>query len=793
MKRYYRLPAALLLLSVAYLSPNFAQTPNNTLDSIVARLLSANIKLPALFVHIDKPVQAAGSMLWYKVYMYQQSSHLPYAGSSTVYVDLLTDDGHLIDRQLLESTDMRLEGAFTLPRELAGGRYWLKAYTADILLNNPSKVYTLPVYVSNTLKNDQYDKLEACYFSPAPVKEGIYLYVEGESLINGVDNLVAVQALDRSGRGRQLDALVKDNRDSVVARFHTDRTGLGKFSLAPVKGRKYRVMAGSEEIKLPDVPVYAFQLALVKEDITSLNFRVGLSDLLYTKSPSSFLVGISRGRVCFTAAGKGMYIATVPKERLPQGVATFYLFDEKQQLVSQRSIFIEKDDLTITIEPDKKQYMRRATVKLNVTVNDLSGNPQPALLSVAVTDNRAVSSKWAIPFTKALMVNETGNYSLLQQESMTDMNTLLLTQPFGVIPLPESKTAVNNEGIILSGQLLDEKKQPVSQQPISIFSEQEKSIVVYDTTDEKGHFQLKPLYYYDSTQFFLYVDAKNRDIKNWTVKFDESHLKGQPGTVICAPDSALSNNLMRFAANRADSFLTGKTKGWLQTITVKGRKGSGTINADPKRNSFSRTITREQLSKVNQSNTANIVKMIPGVIMVNNRLTIRGGTPALVGGVDQNTEPLLMVDGVQASTGSVVDYLNSILPENIDYIEVLTGPEAAQYGTRSANGVIIIKTGPPGPTLRKAAENLVSIYPKGYHLVPEFYQPDYSNDAIREASFNDNRSTIYWNGNLMTDEKGKLAIQFYSADPRTEYTVTLMGITSKGAIIYKQIVVSRND
>lgn len=83
-------------------------------------------------------------------------------------------------------------------------------------------------------------------------------------------------------------------------------------------------------------------------------------------------------------------------------------------------------------------------------------------------------------------------------------------------------------------------------------------------------------------------------------------------------------------------------------------------------------------------------------------------------------------------------------------------------------------------------------YPAGFHFAPEFYQPNYQIDAVREAQFSDNRSTIYWNGHLQTDENGKTQVQFFTADPRSTYLITLTGITSKGEIIYKQLTISRN-
>ena len=50
----------------------------------------------------------------------------------------------------------------------------------------------------------------------------------------------------------------------------------------------------------------------------------------------------------------------------------------------------------------------------------------------------------------------------------------------------------------------------------------------------------------------------------------------------------------------------------------------------------------------------------------------------------KSTEPLFVVDGV------IVNSIDDISPQTVKSIEVLKGPAASVYGTRGANGVILI-------------------------------------------------------------------------------------------------------
>ncbi|MFN2337116.1 MAG: TonB-dependent receptor plug domain-containing protein, partial [Bacteroidales bacterium] len=70
---------------------------------------------------------------------------------------------------------------------------------------------------------------------------------------------------------------------------------------------------------------------------------------------------------------------------------------------------------------------------------------------------------------------------------------------------------------------------------------------------------------------------------------------------------------------------------------------------------------------------------VPGVQVTGNKITIRG-----IGSMNLSTDPLFVVDGV------VVYSIDNISPSQVKSISVLKGSNAAIYGTRGANGVILI-------------------------------------------------------------------------------------------------------
>ena len=73
---------------------------------------------------------------------------------------------------------------------------------------------------------------------------------------------------------------------------------------------------------------------------------------------------------------------------------------------------------------------------------------------------------------------------------------------------------------------------------------------------------------------------------------------------------------------------------------------------------------------------------VPGVqVTSDNRIFIRG-----IGTNSDNTDPLILVDGVQVSD------LSHINPADVKSVDVIKDGSSAIYGMQGANGVIIIKT-----------------------------------------------------------------------------------------------------
>jgi len=748
-------------------------------------------------LHTDKKIYRAGSNIWFRAFSISNNGHPVSVKSKIIYVDLVNEIDSSLDRVLLNEDNLQFHGAIRIPGNIPEGYYQLRAYTKSIIQESPADIFITPVYITNDKGNKSANTNKPELNNSAePV---IQFYPEGMNLVNGVNSTVFFTAMDKYGNPVNVNGTVKDNRDSLITNF--SGTGIGKFSFQPYsKDRTYKVYikrnnAPELVYNLPAITTGSYQLSLQERNADQLVFRVALGDSAYKNKEMSYLLGIAGGKICFASAGTGMYMVNIPLNNFPPGIADFYLYNGKQEMMSKRSVFIERNFPQVSISADRQDYFSRQKVNLNITIVDNEGKPVKAVLSASVTDNKLSGEPINLHSAHLFLLHRNSTGPGVVSNLETDYTGLLAA----TLPANGHYLRINPEirmdkdfywdGLEVKGRVTGKLNEGLKKELIIISPEQDNTSY-QDSTDNTGAFSVRDIIFYGTHRFSVMIPSVYNkqqkydifpEIISYPVILTSSFLQYRfyPSLVRTLPE---------FKKMYADSVVTGGTPQWLQRLPLQGKNKK--LNS-PKNGLSSRRVTAEMLDKLGLSNTVDAVKMMPGVFMMNNRLTIRGGLQSLDGNL-RDVEPLLVIDGVTAPVSSVVDYLNSIPPSNIDYIEVLTGGEAALYGTRGGNGVIVIKT---SNQLREDKRNdfkgVAFITAQGFHTAPAFFIPAYEEDNIREAAFMDNRATIYWNGEIITDASGKANFSFYTADLKNEYTVTLQGITDKGELIYRTYPIKR--
>lgn len=215
---------------------------------------------------------------------------------------------------------------------------------------------------------------------------------------------------------------------------------------------------------------------------------------------------------------------------------------------------------------------------------------------------------------------------------------LLSTTSFGQKP-PKKLT--------ITGVVLDINQKPVS--GAFIFIDNQKTNTV---TDEKGFYKIK-------------VSPKAKSISAFTLMNGVSETEIGGRTLINFSLNASGSSNKAVVENPADD----------ETVNV----GYGSI----KKKDLTTTVGKIDATNKKYSSYTNIYEMlrgeIPGVQVNGKSILIQGPSS-----INLSTEPLLVVDGVAVSS------IDDISPQMVKSIEVLKGASASIYGSRGANGVILI-------------------------------------------------------------------------------------------------------
>jgi len=802
-----------------------AQTNIENTDSLAGRFIS-DLRAGTtekLMVHTNKNIFAAGEELWFKAYIINSLSHKYFSHSKTLYVDLVNEKDSAIAQLLLNIPSEKTEGFIRLKDSLPEGYYWLRLYTATIQQHDTNEILVSPIYVVNkkfpsTLITSSASIKETRISTKAP---HLFFYPEGGEIIAGTNATIAIKALDEYERPIQVEGYINDNIDSsALTWFKTDSTtGLGKISFFVSKAKNYaaNVKWENQLIKspLPQVNHFASQISIKEQTPTSLKVVVSQGDSLYKKGKQSYLLGINKDSLCFASVGVDMYELTIAKSNFPAGISKLLLFNEAQEVVSERTIYISKPKEELFISTNKENYAPRDKVVLTLYKGDSVLHPNFTALSVSVTDDSAVKVTSDITdIENTILLESTKNYDDLA----------LLTHPMVFKGKSYSKQTMANKIIVkqselpidtlfsnIKGRILNRKKIPVSNRLVTLYTNKQFYLFDTDTTNANGEFKFSIPPYLDSVAFTLQVSTLKGNKVDEKIVIDVISPFPKFSTPLSLKKKFPVDNIEFVNNLRNTNFkdiYKGTGKEWLQSVFVKSSIKSNTYNTSKRVSNFSQILTGEAIQKINPIDASTAMLMIPGLHLRGSFLTLGGVTSFTISAKD---EPLLVVDGVMVAGGNgpqtdtnegqsmdfpgspVMAEMAKISPDIIDFIEVMKGPEAAYYGSRGGNGVIIINTQRKSNFSSHYEQyGTLVYYPASYHLAPAFSMPDYSNLDIKKASFKDNRSTIYWNGHLYTSPNGKAQVEFYTGDVNTNYTISVRGITASGEIIQRKASIKRN-
>ena len=322
-----------------------------------------------VYVHTDNTCYFVGDTLWYKAYVVRADNLCPTDMSRILYVELLSPDGLLVERQqIVVNPEGYTCGQFVLTDSLYSGYYEMRAYTRWMLnFNMYHHRYSTQDswwFYNKEMAADYYRVWDGLYSRVLPVyskpeKTGDYdvrtmyqrpktrlprqkkddlvvkFYPEGGHLIDGVENRVAFEVCDQHGEAVDVKGTVSDGQQRVD--ISTEYMGRGSFLITPKENRLKASFQWHDKTWSESLPKSEQQGVALRLD----NGRLTISS---TGLPQDKQYGVSilcRGSLKHFVEVDLSKSSTIdlPLDRLPVGVADVTLFDSDGRILADRLFF----------------------------------------------------------------------------------------------------------------------------------------------------------------------------------------------------------------------------------------------------------------------------------------------------------------------------------------------------------------------------------------------------------------------------------------------------------------------
>ena len=369
-----------------------------------------------VYVHTDNECYFVGDTLWYKAYVVRADNLQPTDMSRILYVELLSPDGLLVERQqVVVSGNGYTCGQFELRDSLYSGYYELRAYTRwmlnfnvrehrysthdtwhfynkqmaadyfrlwDGLYSRVLPIYSKPEEAGNYDARRMYQRPKTRL--PQKKKDDLIVtfYPEGGHLVQGVENRVAFDVVDQHGEAINIRGTVDAGTQTLDIK--TDYMGRGSFVVTPTDKRLKAHFTFRGKNYTADLPKAEAQGMAIRLD----GDRLSISATGLPQDKEYGVSVLSGGTLrWFSNLSLITHHLSLPLDSLPTGVNDLTIFDSDGRIWADRLFFVnhheyEQAQITSGISPTHT-YAPYERVEVPV---QLPGVSQPTVFSLSIHD-----------------------------------------------------------------------------------------------------------------------------------------------------------------------------------------------------------------------------------------------------------------------------------------------------------------------------------------------------------------------------------------------------------------------
>lgn len=827
----------LLILLTLLLSKVSAQDSSTVTDKLIAFAKKAvqfnkDYTQEKAYLHFDNTGYFLGENIWFKAYVVNATNHAFSNMSKTLYVDLISPEGYVIENKKLKIEKGVCNGDFALPDSLKAGFYEVRAYSRCMLNFGPEVIFSrvFPVFDAPEIDGNFVDRNMTYRKFTIPVlrekepkreKINVSFYPEGGNLITGMDGKVAFKATDKQGKSIDVKGTVYNAKGEELATFSTQHDGMGSFPLYS-DGSKYTAKVTyndwESKFELPKAEPEGFMITAFNLNAKELRIMIQKSPNM-PESDSMALVLSCRGKILdfrlLTIKDAGP-VFSYSKSNLPAGVSQFTLYDATGRIRSERLVFVKPThSTTITVNTDKPTYKPYEKIALCIQAQNADSSMVEAQLSLAVrdaatsdfgnSDNGNMATNLLLSSDlKGYIENPTWYFAAQTTDRLVGLDLLMLTQGWrryswkrmeGVEPF-EAKHPIE-EGILIDGKVLSllAKKEKKGIDVLFWMLQGGQAFKGECVTDENGDFNfLIDMYGTWSLNLQTKLEEKRKEFRillnrafspeprSYTGFDKEIWIDNSLKTPEPIPDStALLLGEIKYTTETSPTNPEGYKEYTLQEVVKTAKRPLTMQQQAARKASVGYNVGKiiDAHRDIGKSEAPSILHMLLEENKYFNIVVKEEGAQEY----RYKGRPVrfLFNDTPSEYTGS--RKVEELMGDEIEKVLIVEDREIVRfyYPLEDKEPVIIMlyffKNGiqPREPIgIRRTTF-------QGYTEAREFYSPVYQpGTPILES---DHRRTLYWNPNVTTNSEGKAQVEFHNNGTCRKLLFSVEGLSNNGAIL----------
>lgn len=151
----------LQILILFLLSSIFVQSQNsvdNKSELIINSSFFHNFKIEKYFIHTNKTTYFAGEKVWFKTYVVENGSNLPFIEATNLHLNLYNEDLELVNNELVYVENGKGYGQFQLPKDIKQGFYYAQI-DSQWNKNFNNKTALFKIEVLNLSEQDRFNAI----------------------------------------------------------------------------------------------------------------------------------------------------------------------------------------------------------------------------------------------------------------------------------------------------------------------------------------------------------------------------------------------------------------------------------------------------------------------------------------------------------------------------------------------------------------------------------------------------------------------------------------------------------